>query len=545
MNNLVIYADESGTHEGSEHSYLAGWIADENFWTGFIERWQAVLIKYKVECFHFTEWAKACYVRNHPEKEHSHDPKRLKHLSSSELDGFFKELSDLLVAPELEFEISILERKKFLDDKQSANPRYPRHVYEKNPEIYLTENFIDKCGTRMLEVWELRGKHIDSVKFIFDNRNDKEWNQSIKNVASEFVKWGWNFKPIEFKTKMEAIPIQAADMLAYRSHQFTVNMGKGKVLTKPISALDEIIGKRVHCPPGWVRHSEQKEPFGYKSLKDATTGIPPIPKEQILKHLHNAQFSVRRYMSNIGLKNKAVYSGTYVNCCGHNGILTAGHCAEAFLSEEAFSLGVKETKHLLIAKPSDFEHVQIGFDAADGYTLDGPDLSFLIIKSNDLVDVLKGQNIDFFNLDRQDVNLFSEPLAKFNWYVAGCPRETVHDAKEQINGEEYTIIHSTASGFQCNLIEMETRGDFDYVKLDAPSGQHDFPDDYNGVSGGGIWYLRFVTKDGKVYSIEPILAGVSVWQSEESNGQRKITGHGYNSIYGCVRQILAAKKTVN
>ena len=38
MSNLVIYADESGTHEGSEHSFLAGWIADELFWNGFVER---------------------------------------------------------------------------------------------------------------------------------------------------------------------------------------------------------------------------------------------------------------------------------------------------------------------------------------------------------------------------------------------------------------------------------------------------------------------------------------------------------------------------
>jgi hypothetical protein len=265
--------------------------------------------------------------------------------------------------------------------------------------------------------------------------------------------------------------------------------------------------------------------------------------EQILKHLYNAQFSVYRFMANIGLKSKAVYSGTYVSCCGYNGILTAGHCAEAFLSENAFSLGVKQTNHLLTAKPSDFEHLQIDYDATDGYTLDGPDLSFLIIKANDLLEVLKSQNIDFFNLDRQNVNFFQEPLAKFNWYVAGCPRAAVQETKEQINGEEYTIIHSTASGFQCNLIDMEKRGNFDYVKLDAPSGQHDFPDDYNGVSGGGIWYLRFVTKDGKVYSVEPILAGVAVWQSTESNGQRKITGHGNDSIYGRIRQVLAVKRT--
>jgi hypothetical protein len=468
----------------------------------------------------------------------------LKHLSSSKLDRFFQELSDLLVSPELEFEIAILERKKFFDDKNSANPRYARHVYEKNPESYLTENFIDRCGTRMLEVWELKGKHIESVKFVFDNRNDKEWNKSIRSVAAEFVKWGWNFKPVEFKTKLEAIPIQAADMLAYRSHQFTVNMNKKKVLTKPMSALDIIISKRVHFPPEWMGESKPRlnvvpEKFSNKGKP----GIPPIPIEQVLKHLENAQFGVRRYMANIGLKNKATYSGTYVHCCGFNGILTAGHCAEAFLSESAFSLGVKDTKHLLAAKPSDFEHVQIDYDASDGYSSNGPDLSFLIIKAKDLIDILEGQNIGFFNLDNQNPDLFRESLAKFNWYVAGCPREDVQETKEQINGEEHTIIHSTSSGFKCNLVDMEARGNFDYVKLNAPSGQYGFPDDYNGVSGGGIWYLRFVTKDGKVYSVEPILAGVAVRQSTESNGQRKITGHGYDSIYGRVRQILAAKKT--
>src|ERR1039458_1698048 len=91
MSNLVIYADESGTHDGSTHSFVAGWIADESFWNGFVERWQSVLNKYKVECFHFTEWTKACYIKNNPDKNHPYQPDGLMHLSSSELNNFFQE----------------------------------------------------------------------------------------------------------------------------------------------------------------------------------------------------------------------------------------------------------------------------------------------------------------------------------------------------------------------------------------------------------------------------------------------------------------------
>jgi hypothetical protein len=258
MSNLVIYADESGTHDGSTHSFVAGWIADESFWNGFVERWQSVLNKYKVECFHFTEWTKACYIKNNPDKNHPYQPDGLMHLSSSELNNFFQELAALLDNPSLEFEISILERKKFFDDKNNPNAQHAPSVYEKNPEGYLVNDFIERCTRRILQVWQLAGKPVQSVKFIFDDRNIVEWRQAIKKELADYEKWKWPLLPVEFKTKKQAIPIQAADMLAYRSHQFTVNMGKGKVLTKPMSVLDTIIERRVYCPPGWVSHADIK-----------------------------------------------------------------------------------------------------------------------------------------------------------------------------------------------------------------------------------------------------------------------------------------------
>jgi hypothetical protein len=506
---------------------VAGWIADEKFWNEFIPRWQSVLDAYKVDCFHFTDWAKACYVKNNPDKKHAYEPDGLKHLSSSELDKFFKDLAALLDNPNLQFEISILERKKFFEDKKSPNASHSPSVYAKNPESYLVYDFIERCTRRILQVWQLAGRPVKSVKFVFDERNNVGWRQAIKKELADYEKWEWPLKPVEFKTKKQAIPVQAADMLAYRSHQFTSNMVKGKVLTKPSSILDVIIANRVHPP---------EKPFAM-----GKSAIPPIPEEHLYKMLSNCELGLRHYSVDVGLKDKTFYSGTYIKTCGYEGILTAGHCASSFLSKTGFNLGVKDTRHLLVATPSDFEHVAIDYDVTEGYTLDGPDLSFLIIKDKSLIDILRSQNVEFYDLDRQDISVFQSDMARFSWAVSGCAIESVEESKEQINGEEHTLISATSALMQCNLVDFETRGSFDYIKLDALSGQYNFPKDFKGFSGGGIWYLRFVTKDGKVYSIEPILAGVAVWQSTANNGIRRITGHSYNSIYGRVRQVLTGK----
>lgn len=74
----------------------------------------------------------------------------------------------------------------------------------------------------------------------------------------------------------------------------------------------------------------------------------------------------------------------------------------------------------------------------------------------------------------------------------------------------------------------------------------EFPDDYNGMSGGGIWYQMFLTGDGRQFSVKPILAGVACWQSEVTLKRgykvRCLTGHAWVSIYGYVRRVLAERR---
>jgi hypothetical protein len=139
-----------------------------------------------------------------------------------------------------------------------------------------------------------------------------------------------------------------------------------------------------------------------------------------------------------------------------------------------------------------------------------------------------------------------KPLAKFNWSVAGCPRENVDIANQLIDGQSQKIITSPSVLIQGNLAEYELANNFDYLKLCIPSGFEEYPIDYNGMSGGGIWYQMFLTDDEEEFTVKPILAGVARWQSEMTLKKgykvRCITGHAWVSIYGCVRRILAEKR---
>ena len=277
------------------------------------------------------------------------------------------------------------------------------------------------------------------------------------------------------------------------------------------------------------------------------TGIPPIPPQQITKLLADSEPTIARYAAGIYLGSKWVSSGTYARCCGYEGILTAGHCANDFLAGGYFGLMVSESPHRLLVHPKACEHVPIGYDETDGPTLDGPDLSFVIIRNDKLLGVIQSQKHEFYDLDNHEVKkVFDSPVAKFNWSVAGTPSETTRPTKHILKGEEYTMVNSTMAAMQGNLVEIEERNSFDYIKLHMISGLEGFPTDYDGVSGGGIWYHRFVANDDNTYRVKPILAGVVCWQSQVTTKRgykvRTITGHGPDSIYGHVPRILAERR---
>jgi hypothetical protein len=200
--------------------------------------------------------------------------------------------------------------------------------------------------------------------------------------------------------------------------------------------------------------------------------------------------------------------------------------------------------------PAAVEHVRIGWDEAEGPTSSGPDLSFIIIQDKRLRNFIRSQGIAFYDLDGQNSKeVFGSPFQKFNWCVAGNPSEKVRPHERSLNGHPNNMVLINAAAMQGNFYEHEFRGAYDYIELHLLSTLQEFPACYKGASGGGIWYQRLVTTDGKKYHVQPILAGIVCWQSahtvERGYKVRKITGHGWVSIYEQVRKVLAPSATGN
>ena len=219
------------------------------------------------------------------------------------------------------------------------------------------------------------------------------------------------------------------------------------------------------------------------------------------------------------------------------------------MAADHIALSVSEAKHQLWVEPKAFEHVRIGYDEIEGYPLSGPDLSFVIIRDESLLRIIKNQDLEFYDLDHHRTRVeevFTADMDYINWSVEGNPGEKIEVKNELVDGKEQTMTVTTAALVQGNLEGYELRDQFDYVTILLGSGFEEFPASYKGVSGGGIWYQRFVTRNGKTYDVEPILAGIACWQGHRTVKKgykvRAITGHGWVSIYGHVRKALAEKR---
>jgi hypothetical protein len=230
-----------------------------------------------------------------------------------------------------------------------------------------------------------------------------------------------------------------------------------------------------------------------------------------------------------------ICSGVFAKSFGYHGILTAGHCAELIFENARIAFAVSEVAHHLWVDCKSLTHVPI-----EQVKDNGPDLSFLIIKDVKLIEMLEHKNKCFYDLDGQDVEILQQSLVTTHWCICGSPREKLERKFGMISNEVHVVNTTPCVCMQSRLKKIEFRGEYDYVHLDSLTKIEDYPVDYTGVSGSGIWYQRFVTNDGINYTVEPILAGIVAWQERRKNNSRVISGHCFHSIYWHIR--LALKK---
>jgi hypothetical protein len=273
-------------------------------------------------------------------------------------------------------------------------------------------------------------------------------------------------------------------------------------------------------------------------MKDYVKLTKPV---DLVPNIVEAFKEIKHYTVTFVLEDNRAGSGTLVNTCGYDGILTAHHVAKPVLEGEEFALCEAEYKHSLYLRSDRCEHVPVGHIRNNPHPENGPDLSFIIIRDSKVLATLRSIK-SFFYLETKDLEYFQSPLERMHWAISGSPDEAKKVIGAFADGPVMSFQNFVgAATFQSRVI----RGEFDFINLKMASGIENFPKDCEGMSGGGIWLLplSIENEDPKTIRHEaPILAGVSFYQSVIEKGARIITGHGYESIYSRLREALKALK---
>lgn len=260
-------------------------------------------------------------------------------------------------------------------------------------------------------------------------------------------------------------------------------------------------------------------------------------------HIERAVQEIKHYTVLFVLKDKRVCSGIFVNTCGYHGVLTAHHVAEPVLNNSEVGLCIAERPHSLFLRSEHCQHVPIGHVRNNLQLENGPDLSFIILRDANLLATLRSLK-SFYHLDTKDVSYFQSPLNRMIWCISGCPYEATKVLG--VSPPYGPLVQFQNFIGDATFHSRTVRDGFDFIDLKMPCGEGDFPKDCRGMSGGGMWLVPLSidpNSDTKTIRHEaPLLAGVSFYQSEIENGERVITGHGYDSIYSRVRQTLRELK---
>src|ERR1035438_981481 len=241
---LVIYADESGTHDntgvqkGSREAIIAGIVAPIEDWAGFCRLWKLVLDKYGAQYFHFTEWRTASAVirkTREPGSAFKNNPYR--DWTEDKLDSFLIELATLVGSGNKLLVGGSVYTKVFNEEKLAGNLPDTADPYEHCADQF----FASVIGTIMEQraPWKRQ-----PISFFFDQSDRRDWVNATMTMFQAHKKQRRTFREIAFADKKLAphLPLQAADMVAYRLRQigsFWVDEDYSKTWVK----LDEVLFK--------------------------------------------------------------------------------------------------------------------------------------------------------------------------------------------------------------------------------------------------------------------------------------------------------------
>lgn len=196
------YIDESGIHSGSEMFALAGYLAPDKEWRRFIPKWQGILKKYDISVFH----ASKCNG-NKGEFKIFDGRREMRNLFVAELLGIISDRPRILA---LNVGVAINEFPDEAHKNVFPGPGHPYFVCMKSllAQISLVMDKLFPAQERVACTFDRQDQfHGRALELFNQVLLDETWDGQRRLVS------------IEFDTMARAIPLQAADAIAFDSYR--------------------------------------------------------------------------------------------------------------------------------------------------------------------------------------------------------------------------------------------------------------------------------------------------------------------------------------
>ena len=256
-----------------------------------------------------------------------------------------------------------------------------------------------------------------------------------------------------------------------------------------------------------------------------------LPLERIRAMKDQLTHEISDFTVSFILKKQLIGSGTLVMVGDNYGILTAQHVDE-LLQGKPFGLNISPDRHQFVLPEFCVEHRVVGRPQDQGQPEVGPDLAIIKILDPQHLGTVKAFK-SFYRLDGKDAAQYlSEGARRMPWWIAGAPASFAV-SEGAIESPDHTLGVTHFHG-EASFEGIAGRGDYDLLTMRISTVDAGFPEQYGGVSGGGIWFSTFLMDEPGAFDTmkyeAPFLMGVAFCQGPPGD-ERMIVGHGPDSIY--------------
>jgi hypothetical protein len=254
---LICYADESGTHDatglhaGAEVATVAGYLSWQADWEVFVDEWQRVLSEYHVAAFHMSEFAaeERC-ARVIVSPYHGWSPEKrdrfLRTLISIARDNTLVGFSAM---------VSVRDYDEMMPKVLKEEVQHPYH--------FCFQLFFDTVLDVVRTQFEQPFPQEETIRFVFDRQEQFRGHavavyDLIRRVKDSDGRMG----PISFEHSRQAVPLQAADLLASRARKMLTRRLRGETMMTP-GGWDEALFSRQNVVTSYFTKENLQDVVDY------------------------------------------------------------------------------------------------------------------------------------------------------------------------------------------------------------------------------------------------------------------------------------------